>query len=111
MPRTIRFHLDENCSRAVGGGLRRRGIDVTMTPEVGLISALDEQQAAFGLAEGRVIFTQDQDFLRLDAAGVAHAGIAYCAKDTKPIGEIIQSLVLIWEVYESEEMAARVESM
>jgi hypothetical protein len=29
MPRTIRFHLDENCPRAVATGLRRRGIDVT----------------------------------------------------------------------------------
>ncbi len=109
MPRTIRFHLDENCSKAVAGGLRRRGIDVTTTPEVGLMGAIDEQQAAYCLAEGRILFTQDQDFLRLDAAGVPHAGIAYCVKDTKSIGEIIQSLVLIWEVYEPEEMTGRVE--
>jgi predicted nuclease of predicted toxin-antitoxin system len=109
MPRTIRFHLDENCSKAIAGGLRRRGIDVTTTPEAGLMGAMDEQQAAYGLAEGRVLFTQDQDFLRIDAAGVPHAGIAYCAKDTKPIGELIQSLVLVWEVYEPEEMAGRVE--
>jgi hypothetical protein len=43
MPRTILFHLDENCHRAIAEGLRRRGIDVTTTPEVGLISATDEQ--------------------------------------------------------------------
>ena len=67
---TIRFHLDENCSRSIADGLRRRGIDVTTTPEVGLMGATDEQQAAHGLAEGRVLFTQDQDFLRLDAEGV-----------------------------------------
>ena len=109
MPRTIRFHLDENCSKAVAGGLRRLGIDVTTTPEVGLRGASDEQQAAYCLAEGRILFTQDQDFPRLDAAGVPHAGIAYCVKDTKSIGEIIQSLVLIWEVYEPEEMTGRVE--
>jgi predicted nuclease of predicted toxin-antitoxin system len=109
MPRTIRFHLDENCSKAIAGGLRRRGIDVTTTPEAGLMGATDEQQAAYGLVEGRVLFTQDQDLLRLDAAGIAHAGIAYCAKDTKSIGELIQSLVLIWEVYESEEVAGRAE--
>ena len=35
MPRTIRFHLDENCSHAIAAGLRRRGIDVTTTPEMG----------------------------------------------------------------------------
>jgi hypothetical protein len=35
MPRTIRFHLDENCDRAIAERLRRRGIDVTTTPEEG----------------------------------------------------------------------------
>ena len=93
MPRTIRFHLDENGPKAIAGGLRRHGIDVTTTPDAALMGVIDEQQVAYCLAERRVLFTQDQDFLRLDAAGVTHAGIAYCAKDTKPISEIIQSLV------------------
>jgi hypothetical protein len=109
MSRTIRFHLDENCSKAIAEGLRRRGIEVTTTPEVRLMGAIDEEQIAYCRAETRVLFTQDQDFLRLDAAGVTHAGIAYCAKDTKSIGEVIQGLVLIWEVCEPEEMAGRVE--
>jgi hypothetical protein len=109
MPRTIRFHLDENCRKAIAKGLRQHGIDVTTTPEAGLRGSTDEQQAAYCLTEGRVLFTQDQDFLRLDAAGIAHAGIAFCAKDTKPIGEILQRLVLIWEIYEPEEIVGRIE--
>jgi len=109
MSRTIRFHLDENCSKAIAEGLRRRGIDVTTTPEAGLMRAIDEQQAAYCLTSGRVLFTQDADFLRLNAAGVSHAGIAYCAKDTKSIGELIEGLVLIWEICEAEEMAGHVE--
>lgn len=109
MPRTSRFHLDENCHRAVAEALRRRGIDVTTTPEIGLLSATDEQQIAYGLAEGRVLFTQDRDFLRLQAAGVPHAGIVYCGKDTRSIGEIIQGLVLVWELLDPEEMANRIE--
>jgi hypothetical protein len=108
MPRTIRFHLDENCSRAIAEGLRRWGVDVT-TPQVGLLGATDGEQAAHALAEGRVVFTQDRDFLRINAAGVPHMGIAYCPKDSKSIGEIIDSLLLIWEVLEPEEMANRVE--
>jgi hypothetical protein len=40
---------------------------------------------------------------------VAHAGIAFCDKDGKTIGEIIRRLVLIWELYEPEEMDGRVE--
>ena len=73
------------------------------------MSASDEEQIAYGVAQSRVIFTPDRDFLRLQAAGVPHEGIAYCDKDTKSIGEMIQGLVLIWEVLEPDEMRNRVE--
>lgn len=109
MPRSIRFHLDENCTRAIAHGLRRGQVDVTTTPEAGLIGALDEDQAAFARVEGRVIFTQDRDFLRIHAGGVPHAGIAYCEKGERSIGEIVSTLMLLWEIYESEEMVGRVE--
>ena len=109
MPRTIRFHLDEHCDPAIAVGLRRHGIDVTTTAEAGLLRAADEEHAAYALAEARVIFTQDRDFLRIHAAGQAHAGIAYCRPGTRSIGQIIDLLILIWEVYEPAEMANRVE--
>jgi predicted nuclease of predicted toxin-antitoxin system len=109
MARTIRFHLDENCHRAIAEGLRRRDIDVTTTPEAGLMGASDEQQAAYGLAQCRVIFTQDRDFLVLHGAGASHAGIAYYDNGTRTVGQIIQGLVLIWEILEPEEMAGQVE--
>jgi len=44
MPERIRFHLDENVSNAIAEGLRRRGIDVTTTPEQEVIAASDEEQ-------------------------------------------------------------------
>jgi len=73
-------------------GLRHRGIDVTTTPEAGLLDATDEQQTAYALSEGRVIFTQDEDFLAIQASGTPHAGIAYCKKDTRSIGDMIRGL-------------------
>jgi predicted nuclease of predicted toxin-antitoxin system len=109
MPRTIRFHLDEHCDPAIAAGLRRHGIDVTTTPEAGLVGATDEEQVAYALPRGRVIFTQDRDYLRLHAAGTPHAGIAYCHQNTRSIGEIIDALILIWEVYEPSEMRNRLE--
>ena len=109
MPRTIRFHLDENCSRVIADGLRRHGIDVTTTPEAGLLHALDENHVAYARREGRIIFTRDRDFLRLHAEGVSHPGVIYRRKDTLRVGEIISRLILIWEVYDSEEMAGHVE--
>ena len=109
MPRSIRYHLDENCNRAVADGLRRRGIDVTTTPEVGLLRASDEDQAAYGLAQGRVNLQHDEDFLEIDATGPRHAGIVFCRNGRYRFGEIVQKLVLIWEIYDHEELSDRVE--
>ncbi len=104
MAKTLRFHLDENCPHAIAEGLRRRGIEVTTTPEAALLSASDQEQTAFALSEERVIFTQDQDFLRINASGVPHAGIVYCRQGKRRIGGIIQGLIEIWEIMEPEEM-------
>src|SRR3954470_12055719 len=109
MPRTIRFHLDEHCSHDIAAGLRRRGVDVTTATDAGLLRAPDEQHLAFSLTEGRVMFTQDEDYLALKARVVPHPGIVYCHQNTRTLGEIIDFLVLIWEVFEPEEMANRVE--
>ena len=78
-------------------------------PEAGLAGPGDEEQLAHCLANGRVLFTQDHDFPRIDAQGIPHAGIVYCVKDTKPVGELIQRLILIWEIYEPEDLVGRVE--
>ena len=109
MPRTIQFHLDEPCDPAIAVGLRRHGIDVTTTVEAGLLSAPDEDHVAHALAQTRVIFTQDNDFLRLHASGVPHSGIAYCRQQSRALGDIIDGLILIWEIFEPEELQGRVE--
>ena len=74
MPRAIRFHLDEHVDPAVADGMRRRGIDVTTTAEAGLLGAADTAHIAFANQSGRVIFTNDDDFLSLHGQGVAHPG-------------------------------------
>jgi predicted nuclease of predicted toxin-antitoxin system len=102
--RTIPFHLDENCPNAIAHGLRRRGIDVTTTPEAGLLGATDDEQTAHAFGEGRVIFTQDQDFLAIHAAGVPHAGIVYCRQGKRSIGQIIIGLTQIWETMDPVQM-------
>ncbi len=107
MARTVRFHLDENCSNAIARGLRLRGIEVTTSPESGLIAASDEEQLAYASREGRIIVTQDKHFLRFK--GVQHAGIAYSKKGARSVGEIIDILVLLWEIYEPEQMVDRIE--
>ena len=109
MARTIRFHLDENCDPRIAAGLRLHGVDVTTTPEVGLLRASDEQQLAHAVAQGRVLVTQDTDFLRLAAAGHETPGIAFYPALGRSVGQVIRDLLLIWEVYEVEEMRNRME--
>ena len=105
----IKFHLDENCNPKIATALRKHGVNVTTTADADLLHATDEEQLAYVTAEGRVIFTQDADFLRLNAAGLFHVGIVYCHPKSRSLGEIIRRLVLIWEIYEPEEMWKRVE--
>jgi predicted nuclease of predicted toxin-antitoxin system len=109
MPRTIRYHLDEHIDFAVTEGLRRRGVDVTTTTDAGLPGAGDPDHVAFAAANGRVLVTNDPDFLGLHDRGVEHPGIAYCHQQSRSIGEMIRALELIWEILEPEEMRNRVE--
>jgi predicted nuclease of predicted toxin-antitoxin system len=109
MKNRIRFHLDENVSQAIANGLRRRGIDVTTSPEENLIGKSDQEQLNFAVSQKRVIFTQDTDFLKLHHEGVSHYGIAYCQQKSTSIGEIVQGLMLIWQVLELEEIIDHLE--
>lgn len=104
----VKFYMDEHVPFAVTQGLRRRGVDVLTVQEAAMHAASDEEYRAFALSQGRVIFTQDADFLRLHAAGLHHAGIAYAPQQT-PVGDMIRGLILIAEVLEASEMAGHVE--
>ena len=109
MARNIRFHLDEHIDPAIASGLRRRGIDVTTTVEAGLRGADDRDHLSFGIAQDRMIFTNDPDFLRLHSQGAEHPGIVYCHQQSRSVGQIISALELIWGVLEPEEMRNHVE--
>jgi len=52
-------------------------MDVLTTPEAVMLKAVDEDHLAYAQREGRVIFPQDADFLRLHAEGKPHSGIVY----------------------------------
>ncbi len=103
----IRFYVDEHVPKAVVGGLRRRGIQVVRILEVGLLGASDESHIAFARDQGLVLFTQDDDFLRL-AASHDHAGVVYARQGTS-IGDVVRGLVLIAGVLDAEDMAGQVE--
>jgi predicted nuclease of predicted toxin-antitoxin system len=104
----IRFHLDEHVDPAIATALRRAGIDVTTTNEAGLRTKHDEAHLHFARAEGRVIVTRDQDFLRIAGGAPDHAGIVFYTAN-QSMREIIEGLILIYEVMLPSEMTRRVE--
>ena len=104
----IRFHLDEHVDPAIAIALRRAGIDVTTTIEAGLRTKNDEAHLQFARSEGRVIVTRDQDFLRLVSGGSDHSGIVFYTAN-QSIREIIEGLILIYEVMLPAEMVGSIE--
>lgn len=105
----IRFHLDENVDPAVAEGLRRRGVDVTTTPQANLLHASDIRQLDYARLENRILITHDEDFLRIAMAGTPHAGIAYCHLESRSVGQMIASLLLIRDCLTIDEMQNHVE--
>lgn len=108
MKNRIKFYLDEHVPKAVSKGLKRRGVDAITVVEAGLRGATDEEHLARAKSEKRVIFTQDDDFLRLHAADNAHSGIVY-AHQGKAIGALISGLMLIYQALDAKEMINHVE--
>ena len=105
----MKFHTDEHISNAVVQGLRRRGFDVTTTPQTGLLGRSDEEQLAFALQESRVMVSHDPDMLRFAAMGIAHAGIAYCHARKYKDGPLVLKLLALAGRLPPEGMIGRVE--
>jgi hypothetical protein len=105
----IRFHLDEHISNAVAKALRQYAIDVTTPSEVRLRQASDHDHLEFARRTGRVFVTGDADFLRMHAAGVEHAGLAFVAPSRRNVGYIVERLRLLYEIMSPEEMVNTLE--
>ena len=105
----MKFHTDENVSEAVALALRRRGLNVTTTPEAGLRGATDEAQLAYGLRKSRVVVSHDADMLRLAAAGTPHAGIIYCPVRKCSVGRLVSKLLAVASRVAPDKMVGRIE--
>ena len=103
------FHLDENVDPAIAEGLKRRGIDASTSTAVDLLGANDRLHLDFAQSVGRVIVTHDADFLRLHEQQIPHAGIVYCRKGSRTVGELLSFLVILAECMTPEEMKNHLE--
>jgi len=97
---------------AVAVAMRRHGVDAETSVDAGLLSASDIEHIEYARRQNQMIVTQDRDFLLLNGSGIEHNGIAFCSHDPHAmghIGHLIEALLLIYAIYEAEEMIGRVE--
>ena len=100
---------DEHIDYDIIAGLTRQGIDAVSAQQMGLDATDDAIILAEARRLGRVIYTGDDDYLRLDGSGIPHLGILHHHPLKYSIGEAIAAVELACRVFSAEEMRNRVE--
>lgn len=109
----INFYFDVHVRQAVTDGLRLRDVDVLTAQEDQMREEDDPVLLDRAMELGRVVFTQDQDFL-VEAhfrqeTGQPFLGVIYAHQLNVTIGQCVDDLELIAKVGEPEDLANRVE--
>lgn len=103
----LRLYMDVHIPRAITVGLRARGIDVLTAIEDGTDELADPDLLRHATALGRVLFSSDQDFLRITAEfqrdGIDFAGVIY-AHALSGIGTCVEGLYLMAEILDENEI-------
>ena len=109
---SLSFYMDENVSRLITEGLRRRGVDVLTVQEDGISGEPDPVVFDRAVELGRPIFSQDRDFLieakRRQIEGYAFPGVVYCRQSRLSVGDCISDLEIIAKACSPEELSDRV---
>lgn len=90
-------YADLHLSGPILRGLSRRGMDLIRGQDRGMCGQDDKVLLADATAEGRLVLTNDTDYLVLhaawQAAGQDHAGIVYWHQRKYPIGKAIDLII------------------
>ncbi|MBI2806581.1 MAG: DUF5615 family PIN-like protein [Planctomycetes bacterium] len=110
---SVPLYLDHHVKAAIATGLRTRGVDVITCAEDATNQADDDQILNRATQLGRVVFTQDDDFLVLADRwlddGRDFAGVIYAEQLGITIGQAIRDLELIAKVFDPADMKNRIE--
>jgi predicted nuclease of predicted toxin-antitoxin system len=108
----LSFYMDHNVHSAITDGLRLREINCLTTFQDGLARSDDQSVLSRATELGRVLFTQDRDFLEIAIewieAGRPFSGIIYAKQLRVTVGRAIMDLHLIAEVMTPIEMQGKV---
>jgi len=110
---SVSLYFDHHVPKAIAVGVREQGIDVLTADEDGKSDWDDVLLLQRATELGRVIFTQDSDFLVLAAAWQTSrrefSGLVYAHQLRITIGGAIHDFVVIASLMRLEEMRNRVE--
>jgi hypothetical protein len=110
---SLPLYFDQNVDQAIVEGLRARGIDVLTAKEDGMAVAADELVFRRATSLGRVVVSNDNDFLRIahrwQADGTYFAGLIHATQFAVSIGDVIEDVEIIAKVKAPHEMANKIE--
>ena len=104
----IRFYIDENVEVEVTPQLVQHGIVAVSAKTLGKLGDTDANHLLRATEMGYVLCTYDQDFLRMNAEGVEHAGIIFAVQYQSTIGGWVRALRQIHAETTAEAMNGQV---
>lgn len=101
----LRYYADEHIHSAVAEGLRQRGIGIVMMSDVDRAGRgiSDADQLTYAMEHGRVLITQDRDFITLAVTNIPHSGVILLQK-VLSIGDTIAYLELVAHLTAPDEI-------
>ncbi len=103
----ICLYFDENMPEAAAEQLANQGVDVLTTQEAKRCGSSDLDQLRFAASQGRVICSQDKDFLELAKTHPIHCGIAFIGFKSSEKGALVKGLRELHLNETAESMANR----
>jgi hypothetical protein len=106
------LYVDVHVPIAVTEALRRKGLDVLTSQDDGTATEDDERLLARAVELGRILFSQDQDFLRIAAQwqrqGRPFPGVFFAPQQGVSLGGLADDLELLLTCCEPEELRDQV---
>jgi len=105
----IRFLADENLTGSIVAGLLRRNpsVDIVRTQDTDLAGASDRDLLQWAARQGRILLTHDVRTVTRAASRIIEAGQPLAGvliiRDTLPVSQAIEELLLIAECSDSRE--------
>lgn len=107
-----KLHFDEDADVRLAKVLRRRGYDVTTTPEASLLSASDEEQLTYAVGHSRALVTHNSEHFpsicqEWFEQGREHWGIIVTVQQL-PVGELLTRIEKLLDRFDAQELRNRI---